>query len=70
MSMQLLFCKFDLVSHHFISLISLSCTETVKGKNWIYDAYYIIIVALVLVWEWSLTLTYTTVSSYTKVQFS
>lgn len=68
--MQLLFCKFDWSSHHFTSLISLSCTETVKGKNRIYDAYYIIIVALVLVWEWSLTLTYTTVSSYTKVQFS
>ena len=69
MSMQFFFCKFDWFSHRFTSLISLSCIETVKGKNQIYDVYYIVIVALVLVWEWSLTSAYTTVSVYTKVHF-
>lgn len=44
--------------HHFTSLISLSFTETMKGKKktpQTYGVYYILIMALV--WEWSLQLT-------------
>ena len=67
MSMQFFFCKFDWFSHQFTSLISLLFAKTMKGKKQIYDVYYIVIVTLVLVWVWSLTSTYITVSVYTKV---
>lgn len=69
MSIQFFVCKFDWFSYQFAAFISVSCTETVKGKTQIYDVYYIVIMAPVLVWEWSLTSIYTTVSVYTKVRF-
>lgn len=68
MSIQFFVCKFDWFSYQFAALISVSCTEIVKGKTQIYDVYYIVIMAPVLVWEWSLTSTYTIVSVYTKVR--
>lgn len=53
-SIQFFVCKFDWFSYQFAALISVSCTETVKGKTQIYDIYYIVIMAPILVWEWSL----------------